>query len=92
MHRADALRRGRALCAGYARVAAVIGAFGSAFTAPERALGLYLAAFICDELVRAAAAAPPLSGARCRAGLRLLAPRASHRTCALWRSRYTPRE
>jgi hypothetical protein len=35
--------------AGYARVAAVAGAF----TDPETALALYLAAFVCDELVRA---------------------------------------
>jgi hypothetical protein len=42
--------------------------------------------------VRAASAAPPLSGARSRAGMRLLAPRASHPTGALWRSRCTPRE
>ena len=40
--------------AGYARVAAVAGAFANAFTDPETALALYLAAFVCDELVRAA--------------------------------------
>jgi hypothetical protein len=42
-------------CTGYARVAAVAGAFATAFSAPERALALYLAAFVCDELVRLSA-------------------------------------
>ena len=37
---------------GYARVAAVAGAFGNAFSRPELSLGLYLFAFVCDELVR----------------------------------------
>ncbi len=38
--------------AGYARVAAVTGAFAKAFTDQELALALYMAAFVCDELVR----------------------------------------
>ena len=60
MRCADAARTG------YARVAAVVGAFAHAFTDPETALGLYLAAFVCDELVRALCAL----GCSCAALLR----------------------
>ena len=52
--------------AGYARVAAVAGAFAHAFTDPETALALYLAAFVCDELVRPACARGASGCARAR--------------------------
>jgi len=45
-------------------VAAVAGAFATARGSPERALGLYLAAFVCDELVRRAEPPVWLLGAR----------------------------
>jgi hypothetical protein len=41
------------LCAGYARVFAVVAAFSLAFSAPLATLLFYLFAFVCDELVRA---------------------------------------
>ena len=41
-------------CAGYSRVVAVAAAFCYAFSRPLLTLSLYLFAFVCDELVRAA--------------------------------------